>query len=48
MNRPAPGALERRVLLRTTTSKDAELAIGVLGRNGMDAEQCASGAELAR
>ena len=40
--------LERRVLMRTTTGKDAALAVEVLGRNGMQAIQCDSVRDLAQ
>ena len=39
---------ERRVLLRATTTKDAMLAVEVLGRSGMDAIACGSLDELVR
>jgi signal transduction histidine kinase/CheY-like chemotaxis protein len=52
MTSAAPGALETRILLKTSTARDAALAIEVLRREGLDTVACATigdlGAELRR
>jgi signal transduction histidine kinase len=47
MNRADSAQLERRILLRTATTRDAMLASEVLERAGMHATPCATTAELA-